>query len=339
MPSYVTRAELAAAREAIRREIASAVKIPGPPGPPGPEGPPGPPGPPGKDAETPPDPAPAGPMVIGLNAANWGPQSPGDIGGCVHHARADTELGGTFVESLSAAGLTLNLLFAGPYNSGGVSALDADRWAADTVAFYRAHTTPTRTPFVEVLNEPGGSWFWGSNAPNPTNAIAYRVLLQKTHAAFHAAYGSSAPKILATVDGSGGMTFGRNWWTSECAQFVDGIIVHPYGGTGTRAESRLGNRRRVEEAHALTGLQIYVTEFGFPTAVGQPPTDDSLQWTEAEQAANLIDFIAWCSAAEYVAEVIYFTYHDFGTNRWYGIVRPDGSHKPAYAALKSVALT
>jgi hypothetical protein len=64
MPSYVTKEQLAAARKAIRKEIADAARVPGPPGPPGPPGlagmpgakgdpgPVGPQGPPGKDAET-----------------------------------------------------------------------------------------------------------------------------------------------------------------------------------------------------------------------------------------------------------------------------------------------
>jgi hypothetical protein len=71
--------------------------------------------------------------------------------------------------------------------------------------------------------------------------------------------------------------------------------------------------------------------------VGQPSTGDSLQWTESEQAANVTNFIAWAHNTGYVAEVVYFNYRDYGTNAWYGIARADGSHKPAYEALRQAA--
>lgn len=87
----------------------------------------------------------------------------------------------------------------------------------------------------------------------------------------------------------------------------------------------------------MTGGPIYITEVGWPTAVGKPATGDSLQWTESEQAANVTNFIAWCHGTGYVAEVVYFNYHDFGTKNWYGVVRSDGSHKPSYKALRQAA--
>jgi Glycosyl hydrolase catalytic core len=235
-------------------------------------------------------------------------------------------------------GLKTNMLFAGPYNSGGVCALNPTTWVANALTYYKAHTTPAQTPIVEALNEPGGSWFWGANANSAANGTCYRTLLQKTHEAFHAQYGSAAPKILATLDGSGGLTFGRNWWTPGSSAYVDGTIVHPYGGLSSRSSSSLGNRALIESAHALTGGSIYVTEVGWPTALGQPSTGDSMQWTEAEQAANIKGFIDWAGNTGYVAEVIYFNYRDFGSNNWYGIARSDGTHKLAYNTLREEAL-
>lgn len=116
------------------------------------------------------------------------------------------------------------------------------------------------------------------------------------------------------------------------------FIVHPYGGTGSRSTSGLGDRTKVESARALTGGPIYVTEIGWPTATGQPATGDSLQWSESEQATNITNFIAWASGTGYVAETIYFNYRDYGTNAWYGIEHADGSHKPAYEALHQAAV-
>jgi hypothetical protein len=285
-----------------------------------------------------PAPSPSG-MMVGLDAGNYGSSGAADVRGAVNTVRYDTDRGVTGLESFKRAGLRIQMNFSGPYDSGGVCALNASAWVSETLAFYKANTNPTQAPAIEVLNEPGGTWFWGSGAESSTNAVCYRNLLKKTHEAFHATYGESAPKILGTLDGPNGLTFGRGWLTSDWATYVDGFIVHPYGGTGSRTGSALGNRALVESARAMTGGPIYITEVGWPTAVGQPSTGDSLQWTESEQAANITSFIAWAHNTGYVAEVDYFNYRDYGTNAWYGVVRSDGSHKPAYEALRQAAAT
>jgi hypothetical protein len=276
-------------------------------------------------------------MIVGLDAGNYGNSGAADVRGAVNTVRYDSERGVTALENFKKAGLRIQMLFPGPYNSGGVCALNASAWATETLAFYKANTNPTQTPVIEALNEPGGTWFWGSNAESSTNAVCYRNLLKKTHEAFHAQYGESAPKILGTLDGPNGLSFGKAWFTADWATYVDGFIVHPYGGTGSKAGSALGNHALVESARAMTGGPIYITEVGWPTAVGQPSTGDSLQWTESEQAANVTNFIAWAHNTGYVAEVVYFNYRDYGTNAWYGIARADGSHKPAYEALRQAA--
>ncbi|HEX5928133.1 MAG TPA: Ig-like domain-containing protein [Solirubrobacterales bacterium] len=285
-----------------------------------------------------PAPEPSGSMIVGLDAGNYGTTGASDVRGAVNTVRFDTERGLSALDAYKKAGLRVQLNFPGPYNSGGVCALNPTTWAANTLNYYKANTTPAQSPVIEALNEPGGTWFWGSNATSSANAACYRNLLKETYAAFHGHYGSTAPKILGTLDGPGGLTFGQRWLTADWATYVDGFVVHPYGGTGSRSSSALGNRALVEGARAMTGGPIYVTEVGWPTAIGQASTGDSLQWSETEQAANLTNFIAWCSGTGYVAEVIYFNYRDFGTNSWYGVLRTDRSRKPAYEALREAAL-
>jgi hypothetical protein len=276
-------------------------------------------------------------MIVGLDAGNYGTSGATDVRGAVNTVRYDTERGVSGLESFKRAGLRIQMLFPGPYNSGGVCALNATSWASETLAYYKANTNPTQTPAIEALNEPGGTWFWGANAESSANAVCYRNLLKKTHEAFHSQYGESAPKILGTLDGGNGLSFGRAWLTSDWTSYVDGFIVHPYGGTGSRTASALGDRAKIESARTMTGGPIYVTEVGWPTATGQPATGDSLQWTESEQASNITNFIAWASGTGYVAEVDYFNYRDYGTNAWYGIEHSDGTHKPAYEALRQAA--
>lgn len=283
-----------------------------------------------------PTPSPAG-MIVGLDAGNYGSAGAADVRGAVNTVRFDRDLGASALENFKKAGLRIQMLFPGDYNSGGVCSINASTWVSETLSFYKTNTNPTQTPDIEVLNEPGGSWFWGPDAESSTNALCYRNLLKKTHEAFLAQYGESAPNILGTLDGGNGLNFGKAWITSDWRTYVDGFIVHPYGGTGSRTSSALGNRALVESAHALTGGPVYITEVGWPTATGQPATGDSLQWSESEQATNITNFITWAHGTGYVAEVDYFNYRDYGTNAWYGICRTDGSHKPAYEALRQAA--
>jgi exo-beta-1,3-glucanase (GH17 family) len=77
----------------------------------------------------------------------------------------------------------------------------------------------------------------------------------------------------------------------------------------------------VTAAHTDTGKPVWITEVGWPTAVSQPATGDSLQWTELEQAQNIFNFVTWSAKTGYVAAVTIFGYRDYGTNDWYGVER------------------
>jgi putative glycosyl hydrolase len=288
-------------------------------------------------APGPPAPAPSSSMVVGLNAGNFGGTGAADVKNAVPAVRIDSAVGGSAVRNFTNIGVKVDVDFSGPYNGGGVSALNAASWVSGTLSFYKSYCTPAMCPWIEVLNEPGGTWFWGSNATSQTNAVAYRSLLQQTWSAFHAQYGAAAPKVLGTVDGSNALQFGQNWWTPAAAAFVDGIVVHPYGGTGDRSSSALGNRQRVIDAHNLTGEPIYATEFGWPTCGSCSSTSDSLQWSEADQATNLTNFVEWARGTGFVAAAFYFNYRDYGGGMAYGVEHQDGSKKPAYSALKAEA--
>lgn len=281
---------------------------------------------------------PTGKMQVVLNGGGWGGKESADIAAAVHMVRFDTELGTMHLEELLGAGLLIHCLFAGPYDEEhGVSGLDPDEWVANALAFYEANLDPTISPIVEILNEPHGSWFWGEEANSVANALAYRTLVKKAYEGFQARYGAEAPKIIASVEPVD--SWGERWWEPNVANYLDGVVVHPYGGNDPEEKtlSAEGRRREVKEARVLTGnsLPVYCSEFGWPTAIGEESTGDSLQWTEAEQAANITAFFNWARATGYVAEVVYFCHHDFGTKTWYGVVRLDGSHKLGYAAVRA----
>ncbi len=273
-----------------------------------------------------------GPMWVGVDVGGWPSQFAPDVAGAADYVRLDQP---SSIAGWTAAGVKVIDVIDGPENSGGVSAINATEWAAAAVAAVRANP---EIAALEVLNEPGNKWMgWGSEAGDTANAAAYDHLLKVVHEAMVANFGSHYPRLLASYDGGEGpTTWGEEMWAAEpnVGNYINGITLHTYGGTSNRTTSALGARDRVETAHAQhPNIPIYVTEVGWPTAVGQPPTGDSLQWTEAEQAANITNFITWAKATGYVADVTIFNYRDYGTNDFYGIETAKGVHKLSYAAL------
>jgi len=270
-----------------------------------------------------------GPMWVGVDAGAWPSSVAGDVAGAVGYVRLDSP---GSIAGWTAAGLKVIDCRSGPYSEGGVSAINASQWAQEAVAWYDANPEAVA---IEVLNEPGNSGFWGPNAGDQENATAYAHLLKVVHEAFVA--NGRSPVILASYDGGEGpTTWGEEVFRADpnVGSYIGGITMHSYGGTENRAASALGTRYHIEAAHAQhPDIPIYVTEVGWPTAVGQPPTGDSLQWTEAEQAANITGFIDWAKGTGYIADVTIFNYRDYGSNDWYGIESASGAHKLGYDAL------
>jgi hypothetical protein len=274
-------------------------------------------------------------MWVGLDAGGWGSSSASDIAGAVSTVRLDTPGN---ISPWTAAGLRVIDDMSGPYNSGGVSALNANEWAEKAVAWYRANP---QAAAIEILNEPGNQYIgWGANAGSAANAAAYDNLLKVVHEKFVANFGSSYPPLLASYDGGEGpTTWGEEMWAADpnVGSYINGITMHSYGGTSSRTASALGSRYHIEEAHNQhPGIPIYITEIGWPTAVGQAPTGDSLQWSEAEQAANITSFVNWAKSTGYIADVTIFNYRDYGSNDWYGIESASGAHKQSYSALAAL---
>jgi hypothetical protein len=299
-------------------------------------------------AETPPPPPPAkesekteetqpgslltGPMWVGVDAGGWPSSFASDIAGAASYVRLESP---SSISGWTAAGLKVIDDMAGPYNSGGVAAVNATEWAAKAVAEVKANP---QIAAIEVLNEPGNQWIgWGSSAGDAANAAAYDHLLKVVHEAFVANFGSDYPAILASYDGGEGpTTWGQEMWAAEpnVGNYINGVTLHSYGGTSNRTHSALGDREQIEKAHSQhPDMPIYITEVGWPTAVGQPSTGDSFQWTESEQAQNITNFVDWAKGTGYIQDVTIFNYRDYGTNDWYGIESASGAHKLSYTAL------
>jgi polysaccharide biosynthesis protein PslG len=88
-------------------------------------------------------------------------------------------------------------------------------------------------------------------------------------------------------------------------------------------------------ARGAASKRIWITELGNNTR-----GDDAA--TEAEQAAYLTRYVEMAKSYGYVEGLLYYTYRDFCTDSgdkecWFGILRPDGSRKPAFDALRQAA--
>lgn len=182
----------------------------------------------------------------------------------------------------------------------------------------------------EILNEPYGKWFW-SDAGTAGSYTAYAKLTRAAHEAL-AAVSPRPAEVCPWAPG-----FGAGVKAAGAYAYCDGVVVHAYGGASGQDGGALGDRHEVEAAHAETGLPVYVTEVGWPTAVGKPATGDSQQWTEAQQAANVESFVRWARGLGYVKMAIVFNGVDYGTNDFYGIETTARKHKLAFAALAKVA--
>lgn len=301
-----------------------------------------------KEEEPPPRPPPGG-MWVGINAGGWGPEQYADVKSAVGYVRLDSENPQTAdISGWTKAGVKVIDDISGPYGSGGVKALNVAEWVRSAVAWVKANPAVAA---VEVLNEPGGQWFWGPEAESVASEAAYAKLLKAVHEAFVANFGNARPLILGSYDGGhdSAVTWGEGVWNTsrnggiDVDQYVDGVTVHPYGGTASRAISALGARSQVTAAHAKTGKPVYVTEVGWSTALGRPDAEGGLQWSETEQADNIYNFVTWARSTGYVAAITIYGYRDWGTNEFYGLERwgnptgRNGSRKPAYTALREAA--
>ncbi len=214
------------------------------------------------------------------------------------------------------------------FGSGGtISSIEPESYAASVAGMAGA----VHPDAVEVLNEPGNPGFWHDT----TDYAAYARLAKATHEALELLPASSRPAELCSWDGGEGpnSTWGAGIKAAGALRWCDGVTVHPYGGSSGQDGGALGGHRDVEGAYAGSGLPVYVTEIGWPTAVGQPSTGDSQQWTEAQQAENMTNFANWARGTGYVKMVIFFNGVDYGSNDFYGVETASRKHKLSFAAL------
>jgi hypothetical protein len=294
-----------------------------------------------------PPPAPGGgeprsSMIVSLDTGGWSWASAvNDAAGAVKHFRASFKYynSDSQMELLAKAGVQLMPLFGA---GGTLAEYNNPAFFNEIVTWFKRYghggsfwagkPVDLGATTCELINEPGNPYFY----PDAGNYQLYADMTKAVHSALETDFAPAVrPELLVSYDGGfSGSSYGRALFAAGAV--ADAVTVHPYGGHGSGSE--LGNRERVTQAHAETGLPVYVTEIGWPTALGMQPTGDSLQWSEQRQAENITNFMSWARSLGYVADVTYFNYADYGPNDYYGIVNSTGSvHKLSYQALRTAA--
>ncbi len=271
-------------------------------------------------------------MVVGVDSGGWAGSSFNDLAsGGIHFVRTSSSHSGLLGEMGKAGVQVASVIFG---EGGSIGAIDPTTYANEIVSYFTKYGRQGGLS-VELLNEANNPVFWSDAG----NTAAYVKLAKAVHEGLARLPGAIRPAELCDWDGGRGpsSTWGPKLKASGALAYCDGVTVHPYGGSSGQDGGALGGREDVEGARAGSALPVYITEIGWPTAVGQPSTGDSQQWSEAQQAANITRFMAWAKGTGYVPMVTYFNYVDYGTNAFYGIETKGRVHKPSFAALAEAA--
>jgi hypothetical protein len=232
------------------------------------------------------------------------------------------------------------------------NASDYGQFAAAAAARY----APTGVTAWEIWNEPNNNNFFQPAA----SASDYTMLLKAASSAIRGIEptatiltGGLAPEASA----SGNLSppdFVRGMYASGARGYFTAVADHPYTWPYSPAYylpdaawDQMNQIHAIMSANGDGGKQIWITEFGAPT--GGPGTiaasgmttseggDDHV--TEGLQAKMVTDGIAATRSYPWVGTFFWYSYQDAGTDsstveNFFGLLRPDGSRKPAYEAMQ-----
>ena len=205
--------------------------------------------------------------------------------------------------------------------------------------------------WFEVWNEPWVAHFSGGS-PDPAR---YARLVKASVAAGRSA--NSSARFLIDVDLTSccGRRPSIEWIDSmyravpDLGSWFDAVAVHPYGSDAPDTYNPDDARwqfRRIElirdkfVAHGDGAKHFWITEIGWPTCARNPGCV-----SESQQATYLSRTFALIAErySSYVDAVFWYSWRDWSyadpadKESAFGLIRPDTSRKPAYAALAAVA--
>ncbi len=235
---------------------------------------------------------------------------------------------------------------------------------AEFAAFARAAVAryaPRGVHAWEVWNEPNLRLFFKPES----DAERYTILLRHAYDAIKAADPSAtvvSGGLAATATAQGNTEareFLEQMYDHGAQGHFDALGFHPYSFPLSPTSYKKSNpwSQMDETAWSLRGIlaregdgstPIWITEYGAPTGgPGEGASDDAtFSWvipdhvTEAYQAEILDTAVKAVQAYAWAGPLFWYSYRDLGTDEgtrenFFGILRADGSHKPAYDALRT----
>lgn len=213
----------------------------------------------------------------------------------------------------------------------------------------------------EIWNEPNWTTFW---QPQPDPG-AYATMLKAAYSAIHQR-DPRATVIIAGLSAStsqkssiDAVTYLQDLYAAGAGGWFDAAAMHPYtypyyasDALHATAWQEMIGMHQVMQAHGDGNKQIWITEYGAPThgpgtmsasAGGNPPpTDDHV--SEALQAQLLTNAVQQYETLPWAGPFLWYDYEDssFGSRTdqaSFGLLRADGTKKPAYAAYQQAILT
>jgi hypothetical protein len=154
---------------------------------------------------------------------------------------------------------------------------------------------------------------------------------------------------LAPAASSGGdltpMDFLTGIYANGGRGFFDAVADHPYTypampddkSGGAYWWNAMNDLRAIMTAHGDADKSIWMTEYGAPTNGPAPARFVS----ESNQAVMLTKSYTMSANYAWAGPLFWYALHDAGTStttveNFFGILRFNGSHKPAYSALQRV---
>ncbi len=216
-------------------------------------------------------------------------------------------------------------------------------FAAEVAQRYRG-----KVQAFEVWNEPNNYAFWATQV----NCAAYTTLLKTTYPAIKAVdpsaiiiTGGLAPES-TDKNNLSQMDFLSCIFKTGGERYLDAVGDHPYtfpmlpsgntSNTWAQMSETSPSLRSIMVANGDGGKKIWLTEFGAPTNGPDP------KWfvTEAQQSAMVTDAMNLYKTYTWAGPIFWYTLQDGGTTtstqeNFFGLIRYDGSLKPAFTALKN----
>lgn len=220
--------------------------------------------------------------------------------------------------------------------------------ANDIVAFATAAArryAPLGVHAYQIWNEPNVRMFWESG-PDPTR---YTALLRAASRAIKSVdpfatviAAGLAPAADVAGESIAPFRFLSDMYAAGAAGSFDALGLHPYSFPYSPATPGAWNPfQLLPYYHVLMTLngdgakKIWATEVGFGTGRDGTSVNESVQATRLREVVQ--QWVRW----PFTAQLFFYNYRDLDSSSTsvfdnMGIVRENGSVKPAYAALRSV---